>query len=455
MPFDARFNHLFRMAAKKPISEFLQGAHTGKAPEGVKDPRTGKSWTLSSTLHAKVKGGFCLGASLDWLRKVLQSEKKAVTHLKLSRVTRMAETHDRQRDLLKQTPWTPPSVAAIRREAGALESRAESLVQTSTSARDAFQRDVMRWVEANGGTWNGGQPRIRGTAQVINMFNEKMGQLNAMTDALETTIHTHNTLLDQADALRAQANLEVQKSTTAQKRAALWDMIANELGTDAGKKRKFSGIFPVASGAETKWATFKDYLVAILSAPAFTPGRGMLLSLKFKPEPGHAIALHRESSTSTLLFDANLGIYKFQDLKLLVHAMVILVELGYIGREDDGSVTELGDDHGWQIFCRTDSVLPAEGEEGLATAAEVMLAYDSARDTIEFSAQIARELMHDSLREAKRLSDVYKATQTSANHAAWVAAHNEATVAVAAASGDTNVAKTLYPEFTGRERTIT
>ena len=140
MPFDARFNQLFRMAAKKPISEFLQAMHTGEKAEAVKDPRTGQSWTLSSTLHTKVKGGFCLGASLDWLRKVLQSEKKAVTHVKLSRVTRMAETHDRQRELLKRTA---PGVLAMRKEAGALESRAASL-QTSTNARDAFQKDVVK-----------------------------------------------------------------------------------------------------------------------------------------------------------------------------------------------------------------------------------------------------------------------------------------------------------------------
>ncbi|MGH7469688.1 MAG: hypothetical protein ACRENP_17195, partial [Longimicrobiales bacterium] len=131
MPFDARFNQLFRMAAKKPISEFKQGVHTGKAPEAVKDPRTGQSWQLTPELYTKVKGGFCLGASLDWLRKVLQSEKKAVTHVKLSRVTRMAETHDRQRELLKRAA---PSVVAMRKDAAGLESRAQSLVQPAEDA---------------------------------------------------------------------------------------------------------------------------------------------------------------------------------------------------------------------------------------------------------------------------------------------------------------------------------
>ncbi len=175
----------------------------------------------------------------------------------------------------------------------------------------------------------------------------------------------------------------------------------------------------------------------------------MLLSIDLEPQPGHAIALHRESSTSTLLFDANLGIYKFDDFQLLVHALVILVELGYVGRDAEGKVIALGDEHAWQIFCRTESVLPTRGAESLATAAEVMLAYDAARETIDFSAQIARELMPDMLREAKRLSDAYKAKQTRENEDAWVAAHNEATLAVATANADSGMAKTLYPEFNG------
>jgi hypothetical protein len=452
MPFDARFNHLFRMAAKKPISVFTQGDHTGEKPTGAKDPRTGQQWTLSSTLHAKVKGGFCSGASLDWLRKVLQSEKKAVTHLKPSRVIRMAETHDRQRELLKRTV---PAVVAMRKEATALESRATSLVETSENARDAFKKDMVKWIEANGGTWVGAQPQPVGPAEVITLFNEKMEQLNAMTAALSTTIETHNTLFEQAGALRERANLELDKNSTEERRAALWDEIAKELGTDAGKKRKFSGIVPVASRSREKWATFKDYLVATLSAPGFSTGRGMLLTLALEPKPGHAIALHRESSTSTLLFDANLGIYKFENFQLLVHALVILVELGYVGRDDDGKVTALGNEHGWQIFCRTESVLPARGTDCLATAAEAMLAYDSARETIDFSGQLAQELMQETLREAKRLSDAYKAKETRQNQEAWVAAHNEATLAVSVASGDTTLARTLYPGFTGREITIT
>ncbi len=206
MPFDTRFNHFFRMAAKKPISVFTQGDHGGEEPTGVKDPRTGRQWTLPSTLHAKVKGGFCMGASLDWLRKVLQSEKKLVTHLKPSRVIRMAETHDRERELLKRTA---PSVVAARKEATALASKAKSLVGTSKSAHDAFEKDVVKWIEDNGGTWNGGEPTIRGTAEVLALFNQKMEQLNAMTEALNATIGTHNTLMDEADALRQRANLEV------------------------------------------------------------------------------------------------------------------------------------------------------------------------------------------------------------------------------------------------------
>jgi len=143
-------------------------------------------------------------------------------------------------------------------------------------------------------------------------------------------------------------------------------------------------------------------------------GRGLLLSLSLEPAPGHAIALYRESSTTTLLFDANLGVYKFESLALLVHGLVILTEVGYVGRDSDGKATALGDEHSWQVFCKTDGVLPvlAGAEGGLATGAEIMLAYDAARETIDFSIEMAQELMEQTLREARQLSDAYNANKT-------------------------------------------
>ena len=450
MPFDAQFNKLFRMAAKKPIAEFQQAVHTGKELKTVTDPRTKESWSLTAELHKNVTGGFCMGASLDWLRKVLQNEKRGVTHLKRSRVTRMAQTHDKQRDVMKRTA---PSVAAKREQATGLESEAKSAAETSTRARDEFEKDVKQWIEANGGSWNEGNPRMRGTPDVLKMFDEKWDLLEAMRAAV---FKRHNELIEQAGELREQANVEVMKISSAEKRAELWDAIAKELDADSGKTRKFSGICPVASCGMMKWASFKDYLVAALSAPGFRPGRGLLLSLSLEPAPGHAIALYRESSTTTLLFDANLGVYKFESLALLVHGLVILTEVGYVGRDSDGKVTALGDEHSWQVFCKTDGVLPvlAGAEGGLATGAEIMLAYDAARETIDFSIEMAQELMEQTLREARQLSDAYNANKTPTAQKAWVAAHNESVKTVLFARGDSNQAKTLYPAWSAEEITI-
>ena len=81
----------------KPISEFIQGDHTGDAPKAVIDEKNPKQmWKMPAQTHALVKGGFCHGASLDWLRKVIQREDAArytITHRKWSRVSRMADTH--------------------------------------------------------------------------------------------------------------------------------------------------------------------------------------------------------------------------------------------------------------------------------------------------------------------------------------------------------------------------
>jgi hypothetical protein len=54
-------------------SVFTQAEHAGKERKYVVDPKQPKQqWALPESLHKQIVGGFCTGASLDWLRKVLQ-----------------------------------------------------------------------------------------------------------------------------------------------------------------------------------------------------------------------------------------------------------------------------------------------------------------------------------------------------------------------------------------------
>jgi len=451
MPFDAYFNSLFKMAAKKPISVFKQGVHTGDAPQSVTDPKRRQTWQMPAELHAKVTGGFCLGASLDWLRKVVQREdNKGVDHFKQSRVLRMARSYVKAGavDVSVQT-------APLRSQANALRNQAAQVVTGPEQAKKQLKEDVDAWIRANGGTFNAdGTIAMQGSAEVIALFKSKMAELRAVQTTLNDAIDRHNALLEEAKALEKSAsNLvdEWNNGSSGSRRAMIWNELAAGLDSDAGKTRRYSGITPVASSARENYATLRDFLVPALSAPAFAPGRGMLVSISLVPPPGHAIALHRDGPDSILLFDPNLGVYKFKELSLLVLGLIVLIDLGYAGKDPDGKVTALGSDHSWQVFAKSDRFLPSAPPHGWASAEDVRRAYDSAMETIEMSAEFAKETLEGSLREAQRLHAEYDKAKTPDAQKAWVDAHNEATLAFNQARGsDIGDAKRVYPRFTGR-----
>src|SRR5215831_18908653 len=147
MPIDAYFRGLFEMVAK-PISEFKQGDHTGKAPRAVTDEKNPRmTWTMPAGLHTLVKGGFCKGASLDWLRKVIQRDdpaRYAITHRKWSRVSRMANTHVQQRALRSGF------VDNLNAKADAGVAAA---MQSQTAALAQAKRLLVDWAEASGCTY--------------------------------------------------------------------------------------------------------------------------------------------------------------------------------------------------------------------------------------------------------------------------------------------------------------
>ena len=64
----------------------------------------------------------------------------------------------------------------------------------------------------------------------------------------------------------------------------LWSDIARQLGTDAGKTRQFTGIVPAAGSASQTYADLKSFVIDAVAAPAFIPGRGILLSFDFVPD---------------------------------------------------------------------------------------------------------------------------------------------------------------------------
>ena len=307
----------------KPISEFKQADLTGDAPKGVIDEKNPRQmWKLPAQTHALVKGGFCHGASLDWLRKVIQREDAArytITHRKWSRVSRMADTHVQEK----------VAKAAARAAVG---TRADAEIAAATDARTAALEQAKRllidWAEGNGCTValdaNGGIRSIMPpTAEVGAMIDAKFAEYDEMKKQARA----------RASEKFAASNAKIKalnEATLGQEVGILWSDIARQLGTDAGKTRTFSGLIPAAGSASSNYADLKSFLIEAVAAPAFIPGRGILLSFDFVPEPGHTIAAHRESADNYVLFDPNLGVFRCRSLEKFVIALVVLIEECYL-----------------------------------------------------------------------------------------------------------------------------
>lgn len=444
MPIDAYFRGLFEMVAK-PISEFQQGDLTGAAPAGVVDEDDPTlRWKLPPELHTLVKGGFCHGASLDWLRKVIQRDDPAryvITHRKWSRVSRMANTHVENKTLRAGA-------------AGVVDARAGAAVAAATSARDAAvaraKTLLIEWAEGNGCTFEE-------SAEGMRIRNAPTPEIRAMIGAKfdehdEMVLKAHNQLKQSVAA--ADATVQRWNAATPGERMELtWSDIARQLGTDAGKRRTFSGIIPAAGSSSSTYADLRSFVTDAVSAPALIPGRGILISLSFVPEPGHSIAAHKESAESYVLFDPNLGIYRCKGLARFVTALVVLVEECYLTAEPGKPKTSLGSGHSWHVFCRTGDLIPGNATKNTEGLDDARIAFDGAGNARDSYAETTRFVAEEALEEAERVRTAYKAAKGPVTQRRWVDAHNEAVRAVARSRTTDAEATRAYAKF--KRSTIT
>jgi hypothetical protein len=439
MPMDGYFRGLFQMVAR-PVSEFLQGEHGGDAPKVVTDEKNpAMAWKMPAQTHALVKGGFCHGASLDWLRKVIQREDAArytITHRKWSRVSRMADTHVQEKDA-RAAAKTAISTRADAEIAAATDARTEALEQA--------KRLLIEWAEGNGCTVTvDATGTIRSvlppTTEIAAMIGAKFAEYDEMKKQARA----------RASERFAASEAPIKawnQSTPGQQVGILWSDIARQLGTDAGKKRKFTGIVPAAGSPSNAYADLRTFLIEAASAPAFIPGRGMLISFDFVPEPGHTIAAHRESADNYVLFDPNLGVFRCKSLEKFVIALVVLIEEGYLVPGPKETKTSLGSSHYWHVFARSGDLVPGTANKNPSGIDEARLGYDGAAAARDSYAATTRFVAEDALTEAQRLHAAYKKAKGPATQREWVDAHNEAVAAMRRSRIPLDEAKRTYSEY--------
>ena len=485
MPFDERFQSLFKLTAKTPISVFTQTMHSGESPKPVNDPKqANKAWQLDQKTYTQIKGGFCVGASLDWLRKVVQSDYRVdmpdyaqrgiaagteqnyhkVDHLKQSRVTRMTGVHQQHNAGLKDT-FTEAKLNPLHEKHAALTASSNDVIPALSQAKAKLWDDFMAWVVANGGTRKGTTyDFMPSNGQILEMHNEKAEQyqeackkLKEAADAERAKIHGEiQTAADSLSSLAAAWN----STSNSGKREQIWKEFTGKLDKGLAKKRRFSGTVPVASSGASTFRNLAEFLNDALSSQHFSKGRGMLLEFTFNPPPGHAVALHRDANGIIFLFDPNLGVYMFKEPSLLMRALVVLINLGYLNDRPGSAICGLGTGHTWQIFGRANDV--AERKGGILSPEQSVREFEDAIEMIRWADQVRAEIaaeqkveLEAALKAANQLYLRFDGSKTPENQRTWVEAHNEATRVFREISGASlQQAQAAYQRFTGNTITI-
>jgi hypothetical protein len=335
-----------------------------------------------------------------------------------------------------------------------VDARAQTAVATATSGRDAAiaraKTLLIDWAEGNGCTFEE-------TAKGMTIRNAPTPEIRAMIDSkfdeFDEMVRQAHAQLNQKVAAADATVKRWNEATRGESMQLSWSDIARQLGTDSGKRRTFSGITPAAGSAASTYADLRSFVTEAVSAPAFIPGRGMLISLSFVPEPGHSIAAHKESAESYVLFDPNLGIYRCKGLARLVTALVVLVEECYLTAEPGKPVTKLGSDHAWHVFCRTGDLVPGTATVNADGLDDARIAFDGAGTARDSYADTTRFVAEGALEEAQSLRSAYKAAKGSATQRRWIDAHNEAVVAVRRSRVTDAEAMRTYAKF--KRATIT
>ena len=276
---------------------------------------------LPTELKETVKGGYCEGMCLDWIRRVVQGGGPTY---QVSPFDASKQPRTREQIVARETSQTQRGATAwVTRYKGPKDQ----FLQKSQSDYEAELKPVQEAKEEAKKNYDA----------LFDAYEKKREQYNKCKFASEQTslkpeIDEAKRSADEASAknkaLAAQVNKIINARNEEVKKTELerfWTSYAELMDEFVAKqrslekreasKRAFSSLTIAASVPSTEYASVPLGVYSLLSNPQFTATRAACLGFsKYTEKSGHAVAVHRLNTGDKYhLFDPNLGTFEFGD----------------------------------------------------------------------------------------------------------------------------------------------
>jgi hypothetical protein len=389
MPFDEIFKECFKTAGGSLVGKaFNQSEGAKLIPEDKRPAR-------------KIDGGYCRGACLDWLRRILirgemGSEEKrfVVKDTSPDRVQRMAQA------------WAKPYDAEDK-----LLSEDTKLVKASNDARETFITYL----------------------KLKKNYEERPGE--GLTYTTPKGDKEFDKLYGAYDAANKQLDVSRQSSGLARggPLQAVWKDQAKILDDEYKRKKYpdqskgFGQISVLVDKSPTDDKSVGEYACTVVALPEFYTGAGILLGVDFEERPntqsdwtkakaGHAIALFRDTKDAYLLFDPNLGVYRFAGADKMLLGLLTLFSVGY--NDPKSRVAEAGFQGRYNVFVHSGFRPPMDRTPDRAhLSREKDRFLEEQKRKVEEARRKQRKELEEALCGAEVAERAYKAAKTEKDNA--------------------------------------
>jgi hypothetical protein len=340
------------LSAEVQVQLAAWGTEIGKYSQ-----RTGIETLRDAKLKPLMSGGYCSGATLDWIRRALGPDPKlAYTQDKLQQVTRVATAQSRQAKDVKQ--------AFLDSTKKKLDAAMEQVSDAAWAQADLKEKQVEEKTKEVFEKLNSSKDMSRA---------DKTAAFDKAQEAFDKAIARIRAERDEAiKAAKDKGNAWQRKSEMEKYWANFsreMDELLAKLKAKAGSpvKRKFSDLAVLKSIDTMEFPGVAALVATLLSEPTFQGNRAAYLNID-PPIPGvvgHAVAILRQNQGQDYhLFEPNFGTYKVSAEKLR-EAIVYLFTKAYPnlagGNASDNKPYEInGKVHGrYTIFAGKLQAVPA------------------------------------------------------------------------------------------------
>jgi hypothetical protein len=282
-----------------------------------------------------VDEGFCRGACMDWIRRIVQGghqsygdARKQTQTLRMGRIQLAVE----KPDLIADSP-VKTVMSWLNGKAAWLDSKGPDKdkpeTQVPTSVWEVLKRMTEKLPDPNS--------RKLTRAQCEDIYNIA----TTLSAGQKTTLNQGHELWKNVAPVMDQAMNEERKK---------WNEEGQSKYGKAQSSRPFSNLEVLATAPRVQYKSGADAIDQLLAVEEFQSTNTCLLAGFGMTDPkskegGHAVAVHRQNTGSFLLFDPKYGVYKYTSVDGLKNTLKFLFDNDY---KVDGLGPIYGED-GWKL----------------------------------------------------------------------------------------------------------